>query len=130
MFGRLQALEISMNEVVVDTNVMVYCFDGKLDLRSLLDNFLQESFSLVTLKKCMDELIAIKRQDVHRFFLFYGIKIVDFYEGKNTDDTLLEYCKGKNCFLFTEDKDLRNKATNINIKTLSFDGRSVKISKL
>jgi rRNA-processing protein FCF1 len=117
-----------MNEVVVDTNVLVYCFDGKLDLRGLLDNSLQENFSLVTIKKCMDELLVIKRQDVHNFFLFYGIKIVDFNAGKNTDDTLLEYCTSKKCLLFTEDKKLKNKANEIGIKTLSLDGRSVRIS--
>ncbi|EEZ92933.1 MAG: hypothetical protein BJBARM4_0446 [Candidatus Parvarchaeum acidiphilum ARMAN-4] len=117
-----------MNEVVIDTNIMVYCFDNKLDLKVLLDNSLQENFSLVTIKKCMDELIQIKRQDVHKFFLFYGIKIIDFNVYKNTDSSLLEYCKGKKCFLFTEDKDLRNNAIRLGIKTLSLNGRSVKIT--
>ena len=81
-----------MNDVVIDTNVMVYCFDNKFDLRDLLDNFFQSGFSISTIKKCMDELNIIKRQDVKSFFISYGIKVVEFDKGKNTDDTLLDFC--------------------------------------
>ncbi len=117
-----------MNDVVVDTNVMVYCFDNKLDLRNLLDNFFQSGFSISTIKKCIDELNIIKRLDVKSFFISYGIKIVEFDNGKSTDDTLLDFCLHKNGILFTEDKELRAKANKLGIKTLAFDGRAVKIS--
>ncbi|MCL4397168.1 hypothetical protein M1494_02365 [Candidatus Parvarchaeota archaeon] len=117
-----------MNDVVIDTNVMVYCFDNKLDLKDLLDNFFQSGFSILTIKKCMDELNTIKRLDVKSFFLSYGLKAVEFDKGKNTDDTLLDFCLYKTGILFTEDRELRAKANNLGIKTLSFDGRAVKIS--
>ncbi len=117
-----------MNDVVIDTNIMVYCFDNKLDLRDILDNFFQSSFSVLTIKKCIDELANIKRSDVKSFFLSYGLKIVEFGENKNTDDTLLDFCLYKKSILFTEDKELRTKANKLNIRTLVFDGRAVKIS--
>ena len=119
-----------MNDVVIDTNVMVYCFDNKLDLRNLLDDFFQSGFSIFTIKKCMDELLSIKRPDVQRFFLAYAINVVEFNTNKNTDDTLLEFCLDKNYMLFTEDKDLRSKAKKLGVKTLGFDGRTVKMGKL
>ena len=117
-----------MNDVVIDTNVMVYCFDNKLDLKDLLDDFFQSSFSIFIIKKCMDELVVIKKQGVKNFFLSYGVNIVDFNEGKNTDDTLLDFCMDKACMLFTEDRGLRAKANKLGVKILSFDGRAVKIS--
>ncbi|MEM0143747.1 MAG: hypothetical protein QXL94_07375 [Candidatus Parvarchaeum sp.] len=117
-----------MNDVLVDTNIMVYVFDKKLDLRDLLDSFFQSSFSILTIKKCMDELTAIKRQDVKNFFLSYGINAVDFDEGKNTDDTLLDFCLHTKSILFTEDRELRSRADNLGIKTLSLSGRTVKIN--
>ncbi|MGC8533214.1 MAG: hypothetical protein ACP5MV_01105 [Candidatus Parvarchaeum sp.] len=117
-----------MNEVVIDTNVMVYCFDNKLDLINLLDAFFQSSFSISTIKKCMDELNTIKRQDVKSFFISYGLKTIEFDKGKSTDDTLLDFCLHENKILFTEDKELRSRANKLGIRTLSFDGRAVKIS--
>ncbi len=117
-----------MNDVVIDTNIMVYCFDNKLDLNSLLDNFFQSSFSILTIKKCIDELTKIKRNDVKGFFLSYGLRVVEFEENKNTDDTLLDFCLYKSAILFTEDKLLRAKANRLKIKTLAFEGRGIKIS--
>jgi rRNA-processing protein FCF1 len=117
-----------MNDVVIDTNVMVYCFDNKLDINRLLDSFFQSSFSISTIKRCIDELTVIKRPDVKSFFLSYGIKVEEFNNGKNTDDTLLEFCLYKDGILFTEDRKLREKASRHGIKVLSFNGRSVKFS--
>ncbi|MCL4375915.1 hypothetical protein M1558_00270 [Candidatus Parvarchaeota archaeon] len=117
-----------MNDVVIDTNIMVYCFDNKLDLNSLLDNFFQSSFSILTIKKCIDELTNIKRSDVKSFFLSYGLRVVEFDENKNTDDTLLDFCLYKNGILFTEDRELRAKANKLKIRTLVLEGRGVKIS--
>ncbi|MCL4372759.1 hypothetical protein M1384_01695 [Candidatus Parvarchaeota archaeon] len=117
-----------MNDVVIDTNIMVYCFDNKLDLKALLDNFFQSSFSILTIRKCIVELTNIKRSDVKSFFLSYGLKVVEFDENKNTDNTLLDFCLYKNGILFTEDRELRAKANKLKIRTLAFDGRAVKLS--
>lgn len=118
-----------MNEILIDTNIMVYCFDRKLNLTNLLDDLFQSGFRVITLKKCMEELISIKRIDVNNFFMHYNINVLDFNKNQNTDDTILNFCLDRKCFLFTEDKALLEKAKINGIKTLSFAGKSLKFNK-
>lgn len=118
-----------MSSILIDTNVMVYCFDGKISIIDLLDDFLQQKPSVFTLKKCIDELSAINRDDVKSFFNSSGITIIEFDAGKNTDDTIIDFCLDKKCMLFTEDKNLRSKADKYGIKAISFFGRKLKFSK-
>ena len=128
MSGLSQVPVKYMSDILVDTNVMVYCFDRKLDLRSLLDGFLQSKFTVFTLAKCIKELSSIKRNDVEKFFSSFGIKILDFDDGKTTDDTILNKCSSDGYILFTEDKALIKRAKAIGVKTVSFAGKTLKFS--
>ncbi len=117
-----------MNSVLVDTNILVYCFDRKKNLEEMLDEILQENFSLFTLKKCVDELSKIKRNDVKQFILFSDIKIVEYNTGKNTDDEILNYSLENKCIIVTEDRNLIKKAKVLKIKTISFDRGKLKFN--
>lgn len=117
-----------MTDILVDTNILVYCFDRKIDLERVLDDFLQQGFSLLTLKKCMDELLAIKRKDVESFFSSYKINIMDFNVGKNTDDTIIDFCRRNGCVVFTEDRNLIARTKGLGVKTISFRGKTLKFN--
>ncbi len=129
MYGRLPALAKYMNEVLVDTNVMVYCFDRKIDINTIIDQFFQSGFKILTLKKCIYELSKIGRDDVKSFFLSYKIEIIDSDNDKTTDDVILDTCSKNNFYLFTEDNILIERAKSLGIKTLSLSGNSIKFNK-
>ncbi len=128
MSGFLQGRARYMNEVLVDTNIMVYLFDRKADLREMLDSFFQSPFSVITLKICINELSSIKRNDVREFFINYGINILDYGDSKVADDVILEACKKNGYLLLTEDRILIKRSEKNGIKTLSFAGRTLKFN--
>ncbi len=114
-----------MLKVLIDTNALIYSFDGKKDIYSIFDRNISEPFSLYCIDSCINELKALGRKDVVKWVYRNKIEVIKTEEGGNTDDKIVEKAAEGGFAVMTEDKKLIDKARVKNIKTVRIAGNGL-----
>ncbi|MCL4399430.1 hypothetical protein M1293_02925 [Candidatus Parvarchaeota archaeon] len=115
-----------MIRLLFDTNLLIYSFDDKTDIKRLLDSSMTDSYRLYALQQCINELKTIGRRDVAAWAESYGFTILEKEDGRKADDILLE--KSKQGFhIATNDKALYSKVIKHGGKAVKFSGRFISV---
>lgn len=114
-----------MLNVLIDTNAMIYAFDGKKDLREIFERNSRDSFRFFCLDACINELAGLGRNDVAGWAAASGIETVKTREGGSTDDKMLDEAAKSGFVLLTEDRELIEMAKKTGIKTVRVAGNGL-----
>ncbi len=118
-----------MIRILVDTNVLVYIFERKLNINEVLDRALSEAYILNTLDLCLNELKTIGKPGIVKFVAQIGIRIVNSgMKAISVDDAIIKEASLGGFYIMSEDKELLAKAAAEGIRTISFNGYGVKIN--
>ncbi len=114
-----------MKKILLDTNFLTIPFQFNLDIFEEIDKIIEEEYELVTTDgviKELEKLASSKGKDAvaSRVALTLisnkNIKIIKT-KGKNTDKTLIQTAD-KDTIVATNDRTLRKKLKNKNVKTI------------
>ncbi len=114
-----------MLRVLIDTNALVYTFDGKKDIYSIFDNSVGEAFRFYTLDSCMDELEMLGRKDVVKWVNVNKIEVIGTKLGGKTDDKILNEASEHDFAVLTEDKELIDRSLSKKLKVIRITGNSL-----
>lgn len=119
-----------MIRILLDTNALVYFFDKKTDINSLLDKSLNVPFELLYADVSINELKTIKRNDVVRWLYGLGLKKTDSLQKSGpVDDMLIEISRANELYLLTFDKILAQNALANGIGIIRISGQSARIEQ-
>jgi rRNA-processing protein FCF1 len=114
-----------MLRVLIDTNALVYAFDGKKDIYSIFDRSVGESFRFYTLDSCMGELEMLGRKDVAKWIHSIRIEVIDTERGGKTDDKILSEASDRGFAVLTEDKELIERALSKKLRVIRIAGNNL-----
>lgn len=119
-----------MIKVLLDTNAMVYSFDKKTDVASILNESLNEQCSLYYADLSINELKRLKRNDVVAWAAKMNLNKVESVTGKGqVDDLLLDLSKKYDFYLLTYDKILAKEAISVGVPIIRMTGHSAVVEK-
>ncbi len=105
-----------MERVYLDTSIILYSFEKKLDLKDSLSEFIQGPFEAVVIENVMEELKKTKFFIALREILSKYSKFEKGIKG-HADDVLIALAAGK--IIATQDYGLKQKALKENIRVIT-----------
>jgi Uncharacterized proteins of PilT N-term./Vapc superfamily len=110
----------SSNEVTIllDTNMLISIFKFRIDLESELERIFG-TFKICVPGIVREELLRMNSSEAKAALDYIKDKEIDFeLKGKSADDVMLLMAKRCGFFIATNDRELRKKAKENNIKTI------------
>ena len=107
-----------MNEVIVDTNFLIYSFDNKWNLRDMIVDLLGDSRILYT-QGTLSELKKLGRDDIISWLSSQGFELAEVETKGRVDDSLINLSSRRKAFLLTEDRKMIEKALSRGVKIIS-----------
>jgi len=114
-----------MKKIILDTNFFTIPHQFKIDIFEEIDRIMEEEYELITLNKVVEELKKLAKEKTENavaarigleMIKKRNIKIIST-EDKNVDNTIFKIAD-KNMIVATNDRVLRKKLKNKNVKTL------------
>jgi len=114
-----------MKKIILDTNFFMIPHQFKIDIFEEIDRIMEEEYELITLDKIVEELEKLaKEKTEHAVAARIGLEMIKkrnikviSTEDKNVDNTIFKIAD-KNTIVATNDRVLRKKLKNKNVKTL------------
>jgi len=114
-----------MKKIILDTNFFTIPHQFKIDIFEEIDRIMEEEYELITLNKVVEELKKLAKEKTENavaarigleMIKKRNIKVIST-EDKNVDNTIFKIAD-KNTIVATNDRVLRKKLKNKNVKTL------------
>lgn len=109
-----------MINILIDTNLLIYAFDRKIDLNRAFDDSLTPSYKLFCIDRNLEELRRLGRGDVIKLLIHLNIPTLKTNEPQQTvDDLLVKLARERRFYIATQDRRLAQKARNAGIKIIA-----------
>ncbi|MCL5009841.1 MAG: hypothetical protein M1433_02605 [Candidatus Parvarchaeota archaeon] len=118
-----------MLKILIDTNAMIYAFDGKKDINSIFSREVRDSFRFYSLDACMRELEGLGRKDVIRWAKENKIEMINTASSGKTDDKIIDEAVLAGFTVLTADAELIRRADARKVSTVKVSGNHLVFSK-
>jgi len=117
--------------VVLDTSAILMLFEFSIDLENELTRLIG-NYKIVVPKPIVDELnfLSEKRKGKKQNFAKAALNLIEKYDvlevdGEKGDDSVLALASKLDCFLITNDRELRRRAKNQGLHTIFLRNKSI-----
>jgi rRNA-processing protein FCF1 len=116
-------------EILIDSSILIAGPQYRLNIFQQLNDLIEGKKEFMTLSTIKKELENLSRKtsvlglNARRALkAVENLKIIEV-EGKNADDSIVEYAEENKCIVCTDDRELKKKLKKIGVKTIIIKGR-------